>query len=51
MSGARHIAWMSDERNTCRLLVGKPKRKKTIGRLRLRWVYNMKIVLRVGGFD
>jgi hypothetical protein len=32
-----HVARMRDRRCICRALVGKPARKKTLGRPRLRW--------------
>jgi hypothetical protein len=31
------------ERNACRILVGKPKGERSLGRPRLRWVDNIKI--------
>jgi hypothetical protein len=33
---------MREKRNTYRLLVGKPERKRPIGRLRCRWMVNIK---------
>jgi hypothetical protein len=36
---------MGEKRNTYRLLVGKPKGKRPLGRLRHRWVDNIKINL------
>jgi hypothetical protein len=42
------------ERNACRILVGKPERKRPPGRPRYRWVDNIKIELREigrGGMD
>jgi hypothetical protein len=32
---------MGEKRNACRLLVGKPKRKRPLGRPRRRWVDNI----------
>jgi hypothetical protein len=39
------------KRNAYRILVGKPEGKKTLGRTRRRWVYNIKIDLREIGWD
>jgi hypothetical protein len=39
-------ACSTNERNTYRILVGKPDGKKPLGRPRSRWVYNFKIDLR-----
>jgi hypothetical protein len=33
------------KRNVYRLLVGKPEGKRSLGRLRRRWIYNIKMVL------
>jgi hypothetical protein len=33
---------MREKRNVYRLLVGKPEGKRPLGRLRCRWVYNIK---------
>jgi hypothetical protein len=33
------------ERNVCRLLVGKPERKRSLGRPRCRWINNIMIGL------
>jgi hypothetical protein len=32
---------MAEKRNAYRLLVGKPERKRPLGRLRLRWTSNI----------
>jgi hypothetical protein len=40
-----------EKRNVYRILVGKPEGKRPLGRLRLRWVDNMKIYLRELGWD
>jgi hypothetical protein len=32
-----------EKRNVCRLLVGKPEGKRPLGRLRRRWMYNIKM--------
>jgi hypothetical protein len=37
---------MGEERNACRILVGKPEGKRPLGRPRRRWVENSKIDLR-----
>jgi hypothetical protein len=34
---------MGTKRNTCGILVGKPEEKRTLERLRSRWVDNIKI--------
>jgi hypothetical protein len=36
---------MGEERNACRLLVGKPEGKRPLGRPRRRWVDNIKMDL------
>jgi hypothetical protein len=36
---------MEEKRNAYRLLVGKPERKKPLGRLRRRWVDNIRMDL------
>jgi hypothetical protein len=46
-----HVARMRETRNAYRLLVGKPERKSPLGRLRRRWVDNIKIDLRQIGWD
>jgi hypothetical protein len=49
---ARHVARRGERRGTYRVLVGKPKRKRPLGRPRRRWEDNIKINLkvnRVGG--
>jgi hypothetical protein len=40
-----------DKRNVSRLLVGKPERKRPLGRPRLRWVDNIRIDLGEVGWD
>jgi hypothetical protein len=42
MRWAGHVAWMGEKRNVYRLLVGKPEGKRPLGRLRRRWIDNMK---------
>jgi hypothetical protein len=36
---------MGEKRNVYRLLVGKPEGKRPLGRLRRRWIYNIKMEL------
>jgi hypothetical protein len=43
---AWHVARMGETRNAYRILVGKPERKRSLGRPRRRWVDNIKIDLR-----
>jgi hypothetical protein len=45
MRWAGHVARMREKRNVYRLLVGKPKRKRPLGRPRRRWVDNIKVDL------
>jgi hypothetical protein len=45
MRWAVHVARLEEKRNVYRLLVGKPERKRPIGRLRRRWMDNIKIDL------
>jgi hypothetical protein len=40
-----HVEHMGKSRGVCRVLVGKPERKKPLGKPRLRWVYDIKMVL------
>jgi hypothetical protein len=40
-----------EKRNACRILVGKPERKRPLGRPRRRWVDNIKMDLREIGWD
>jgi hypothetical protein len=46
MRWAGLVACMMEKRNAYRILVGKPERKKTLGRTRRRWVNNIKMDLR-----
>jgi hypothetical protein len=51
---AGHIARTLEKRNICRILVGKPERKRPLGRPRRRWVDNVNMNLREiwwGGLD
>jgi hypothetical protein len=45
MRWAGHVARMGEKRNMYRLLVGKPEGKRPIGRLRRRWIDNIKMDL------
>jgi hypothetical protein len=42
---AGHVARMGEKRNVYRLLVGKPKGKRQLGRPRHRWIDNIKMDL------
>jgi hypothetical protein len=46
-----HVAQKGDKRTAYRVLVGKPERKKPLGRPRHRWVDNGKMALREIGWD
>jgi hypothetical protein len=46
-----HVAGMGEKRNVYRILVGKPEKKRPLGRPRRRWVDNIKIDLREIGWD
>jgi hypothetical protein len=50
MRWAGHVARMGEERNAYWILVGKPERKRPLGRPRRRWVDNIKIHLREIGW-
>jgi hypothetical protein len=41
---------MGEKRNGCRVLVGKPEGKRSLGRPRHKWEYNNKIDLRKVGW-
>jgi hypothetical protein len=45
MRWAGHVARMGEKRNVYKLLVGKPKGKRPLGRSRRRWIDNIKIDL------
>jgi hypothetical protein len=49
MRWAGHIARIGEKRNVYRLLVGKPKGKRRLGRPRHRWVNNVKVDIREMG--
>jgi hypothetical protein len=46
-----HVARIGKKRNSYRILVGKPERKRPTGRQRHRWFGNIKIDLREIGCD
>jgi hypothetical protein len=46
-----HVAQMWEKRNAYRILVGKPDRKRPLGRPRRKWVDTIKIDLRHTGWD
>jgi hypothetical protein len=50
MRWAGHIARMGAKRNAYRVLVGKPKRKRPLGRPRRRWAHNVKMDFREIGW-
>jgi hypothetical protein len=43
---ARHVACMGEERKVYKVLVGKPKGKRPLGRPRHRWEYGIRMNLR-----
>jgi hypothetical protein len=45
-----HVARMMEQKNAYRILVGKPKGKRPLGRQRRRWLDNIKINLREMGW-
>jgi hypothetical protein len=45
MRWAGYVARMGEKRNVYRLLIGKPERKKPLGRSRSRWINNIKMDL------
>jgi hypothetical protein len=48
MRSAGHVARMDAKRNACRILVGKPEGKRSLGRPRRRWEDSIKNDLRMG---
>jgi hypothetical protein len=46
MRWAGHVARMGEKMNAYRILVGKPEGKRPLGRLRRKWVDNIKMGLR-----
>ncbi|PNF43455.1 hypothetical protein B7P43_G11492 [Cryptotermes secundus] len=51
MRWAGYVARMGERQNAHRILMGKPKREKPLGRPRRRWVDNIKMDLREIGWD
>jgi hypothetical protein len=51
MRWAQHVAHMEEGRNEYRVLVGKPKGKRPLGRLRHRWEDQIKMDLREIGWE
>jgi hypothetical protein len=51
MRKAGHVACMGEGRKLYRLLMGKPKGKKPLGRLRHRWEDGIKMDLRETGWE
>jgi hypothetical protein len=45
MRWAGHVAPMGEKRNAYRLLVGKPEGRRPLGRLRLKWLDNIRMDL------
>jgi hypothetical protein len=50
MRWARHVARMGHKRNACRILVGKPERKRPLGRPRRKREGSIKVYLREIGW-
>jgi hypothetical protein len=51
MRWAGHAAPMGEKRNAYRIFLGKPERKRPLGRPRRRWVDNIRMDLREIGWD
>ena len=49
MRWAGHVARMGEERGAYRVLVGKPERRRPLGRPRRRWVDNIRMELQEVG--
>jgi len=49
VDGCIILGWMGEERGVYRVLVGKPEGKKPLGRLRRRWVDNIRMDLHAVG--
>jgi len=49
MRWAGHVARMVEERGVYRVLLGKPERRRPLGRPRLRWVDNIRMYLQEVG--
>jgi hypothetical protein len=50
MNWAGNVARMGEQKNVCRILVGKPEVYGLIGRFRLRWEDNIEMDLRDIGY-
>jgi len=50
MGWAGHVACMSDRRDVYRVFVGKPERKRPLGRPKRRWEDNIEIDLKEAGY-
>jgi hypothetical protein len=50
MRWAGHVTCMGELRGACNILVGKPERRRPLGRRRRRWEDNIKMDLREIGF-
>jgi hypothetical protein len=46
MRWAGHVAHMEVKRNAFRIFVGRPERKRPLGKLKCRWVDNIRMDLR-----
>jgi len=51
MRWAGHVACMGEERGVYRVLLGKPEGRRTLGRLRHRWVDNIRMDLQEVGCE
>jgi hypothetical protein len=51
MRWAGHVARMGEKRTAYRILVGKPEGRRPLGKLRRRWVDNIKMDLKEIGWD
>jgi hypothetical protein len=51
MRWAGHVARMGEKRNACRLLVGKPEKKRPVGRPRRGWLDNIRMDLAEVGWS
>ena len=51
MRWAGHVARMEEGRSAFKILTGKPKGKRPLGRPRLRWEYNIRIDLKEIGIN
>jgi hypothetical protein len=51
MRFAGHVACIGEERKVYRVLVGKPERKRSLGRLKRRWEDRVKMDVREIGWE